>query len=40
LAPLPPFALADTRANRLPVVTRDGDFRILAGLGLIELIQV
>lgn len=31
---------ATARANRLPVVTQDGDFRVLAGLGLIELIQV
>lgn len=31
---------ATARANRLPVVTQDGDFDVLAELGQIDLIQV
>ena len=31
---------ATARANRLPVVTQDGDFDVLAALGLIDLVQV
>ncbi|MDN5798175.1 MAG: PIN domain-containing protein [Intrasporangium sp.] len=31
---------ATARANRLPVVTQDGDFDVLAMLGLIDLVQV
>ncbi len=31
---------ATARANRLQVVTQDGDFGVLATLGLIDLIQV
>jgi hypothetical protein len=28
------------RANRLQVVTQDGDFAVLAALGLIDLIEI
>jgi predicted nucleic acid-binding protein len=31
---------ATARANRLPVVSQDGDFQVLAELGLIDLIRV
>lgn len=31
---------ATARANRLPVVSRDGDFDVLAELGLIDVVQV
>ncbi|MDO5504543.1 MAG: PIN domain-containing protein [Actinomycetia bacterium] len=31
---------ATARANRLPVVTKDGDFSVLAELGLIDVIDV
>lgn len=31
---------ATARANRLPVVSQDGGFDVLAGLGLIDLIRV
>ena len=31
---------ATARANRLPVVTQDGDFAVLSALGLIDLFEV
>lgn len=31
---------ATARANRLPVVAQDGDYRVLADLGLIDVVQV
>lgn len=31
---------ATSRANRLPVVAQDGDFTVMAALGLIDLVQV
>jgi predicted nucleic acid-binding protein len=31
---------ATARANRLPVVTQNGDFAVLAALGLIDLIEI
>ena len=31
---------ATARANRMPVVTQDGDFAVLAALGLINLVEI